>query len=120
MTIRVNSTKKWGAIVHEGIEQLLSCDLTATDYEILLHLFLIMNESNNIALTSQKMLGNLKNSYQEGSKIKNKSTISRSINKMIDCNILKRMDGGFMINPNIYYFGKTWKNLPKMRQKFNE
>lgn len=113
-------TKKWGALVHEGISKLISLPLTATDYQIFFQLCFVMNETTNIANVNQKSLEYLKGDHKSinKEKSKDKSTISKSINKLILYKVIKRFQGGFMINPDIYYFGGNWKNLYSLRSDF--
>ncbi len=90
----------WGAIILDGLKYMLEQNLKMSDFQVLIYLMEIMDDQNR-SISSQKELA-LKLAL-------NPSTISRAIGRLNNSQLITRIYGGYMINPNFFYVMKNIK-----------
>ena len=112
-------TVKWYAIYQSGLEKIIESGLTGTEYDVLLYLFSVMETETNIVHIRQADIQRKLFKMQNKNQMKDKGTISRSIKKLTDKRIIKIIKNGFMINPEIYYYGGNWFNLDDLIKEFD-
>ncbi|MEY8742853.1 replication/maintenance protein RepL [Bacillales bacterium AN1005] len=101
----------WGAIILEWFEHLQDNDLTSADYKVLFFLCQKMNISENIAYVRQKQIAEELNM--------DKGNVSKCIKRLSEKQFIIKSDMGFMINPNLFYIGKSRNDRFRLRDNFD-
>lgn len=106
----------WGAMIRESMPRLINEGLSSAEYSIFFHLCYIADTSSNIANEKQKdIINNFTQNYNWEI---SKSTVSKSINKLIDKTLIVKPSnkGGYMVNPNIFYYGGSTARVQNDKQ----
>lgn len=100
----------WGAIILDGLKYMLKQNLKMSDFQVLIYLMDIMDNQNR-SISSQKELALNLNL--------NPGTISRAIGRLNNSQLITKIHGGYMINPNFFYVMKNAKyDRIELREKF--
>lgn len=91
----------WGSLVLGWFEHLQDNELTSADYRILFFLCENMKESDNTAYKRQKQIAQELNM--------DKGNVSKCIKRLSEKQFIAKASNGFMINPHLFYVGKTYK-----------
>lgn len=105
--LRMAKKYYWGAFILDSIDLFIEHDLNRYDYSIFFLLCKEMDKETNIATLRQKDIIDLfENEYN---KSVSKSTISKSIKKLVQISFITKAKNrpGFMINPSLFYFGSN-------------
>ncbi|MBC9710007.1 MAG: MarR family transcriptional regulator [Enterococcus sp.] len=109
----------WGAFILDSIDLFIEYDLNRYDYSIFFLLCKNMDKETNIVTLRQKDIKDL--FEDEHNKPVSKSTISKSIKKLVQISFITKAKNrpGFMINPSLFYFGSN-RYLEMKIQDFEE
>lgn len=101
----------WGATITEALKYIIQHNFTAADYSVLIHLISEAEPNSNIVAESQENI--VDNFVDDYNRTIDKSTVSRSINKLIKHTLIVRPKDktGFMINPSLFYIGGQQNKL---------
>lgn len=103
----------WAAIIRETFSKLYKDNINGAGYRVFFFLCSEANIDTNIASVSQKQIAEVLGM--------NKSTVSKAIHLLLDDQYLARTSSGFMINPNLIYAGKGYKNeRDALRNEFSD
>jgi predicted XRE-type DNA-binding protein len=103
----------WGAIILGWFEHLRDADLTSSDYKVLFYLCEKMEFGGNKVLLKQKEIAS--NLHMD------KGNVSKCIKKLCEKQFIVKIPSGFMINPHLFYVGKSHPaDRYSLREEFNE
>lgn len=109
--IRGNERVYWGAIILKWFEHLQDNDLTSADYKVLFFLCQNMNINENIAYIRQKQIAEDLNM--------DKGNVSKCIRRLSQKQFIIKSEIGFMINPHLFYVGKSKGDRFRLRDNFD-
>lgn len=92
----------WGAFILEWFNHLQDPELTGVDYKILFYLCEKMQFTDNRVLIRQKEVAEELHM--------DKGNISKSIKKLCNKQFISKIPNGFMVNPHLFYIGKSNPN----------
>ena len=90
----------WGAFILGWFEHLRNSDLTGSDYKILFYLCEKMEFSRNQVVLKQKEISEVL--------LMDKGNVSKCIRKLCEEQFIAKIPSGFMINPHLFYVGKSY------------
>lgn len=103
----------WGAIILKWFHHLRDSDLSSSDYKVLFYLCEKMEFSRNRIVLRQKEIA------QELHM--DKGNVSKCISKLCEKQFIVKIPSGFMINPHLFYVGKSNPNdRDDLRDEFDE
>jgi len=110
----MNSTNHyWGSMVLGWLKHLQEQDLGGTDYKTLFFICEKMNPQDNVAYIKQKNIA-------EELKM-DKGNVSRAIKRLKSKQFIAKRDNGFMVNPHLFYVGKSQRGDREMlRSEFDK
>lgn len=102
----------WGAFVLKWFELLQNPDFTGTDYKVLFFLCSKMDSRTNNIYTKQVQIAN--------ELIMDKGNVSKSIKKLREEQFIAKIPNGFMVNPHLFYIGKSQREArEEIRDQFD-
>jgi hypothetical protein len=103
----------WGSVILGWFEHLRDPDLTGSDYKILFYLCEKMEFSGNRVVLKQKEISETLHM--------DKGNVSKCIGKLCEKQFIVRISSGFMINPHLFYVGKSHpSDRYPLRDEFDE
>lgn len=96
---RRRQTSYWGAITLDTFLYLQDENLQSSDYKIFFLLCSRMIRETNIAHIRQKSISEILKLH--------KSSVSKSIKRLMERQIIGKIENGYMINPHLFYVGKA-------------
>jgi predicted transcriptional regulator len=110
---RKESNIYWGAFILDWFKCLQDHDLTSSDYKVLFYLCQRMNIADNMVYVRQKQIA-------EDLKM-DKGNISKCIKKICGKQFIVKAKNGFMINPHLFYVGKShFGSREELRDTFED
>lgn len=102
----------WGAFILKWFELLQASNFTGTDYKVLFFLCSKMDpRTNNIYIKQIQISQELH---------MDKGNISKAIKKLRDEQFIVKIQNGFMLNPNLFYVGKSRRgDREDIREQFD-
>lgn len=102
----------WGAFILGWFEHLQDADLTGSDYKVLFLLCEKMHFTDNRSLLKQKEISQMLNM--------DKGNVSKCIKRLSNKQFIAKIPGGFMINPHLFYVGKSPRERFHFRGVFDD
>lgn len=99
MSRRGRKSIYWGAFILGWFEHLRDPDLNGSDYKILFYLCEKMEFSGNRVVLKQREISETLHM--------DKGNVSKCIGKLCKKQFITRISSGFMINPHLFYVGKS-------------
>jgi len=110
MARRSEKSVYWGAIILDWFQYLQDSNLRGSDYKVLFFLCDKMKYDDNTAYIRQKQIAEQLNM--------DKGNISKSIKRLCEKQFIVKYQNGFMINPNLFYVGRSDMRF-QLRDEFN-
>lgn len=101
----------WGAFVIDWFKHLQDHELSAADYRILFYLCAKMITDDNRAYVRQKAISI--------DLAMDKGNVSRCLKKLCAKQFIAKTDGGYMINPHLFYAGNGVGYRDDLRDDFD-
>lgn len=102
----------WGAFILPWFQHLQDSDLTGSDYKVLFFLCEKMHDIDNRSLVKQ---------IEIADKLElDKGNVSKCIKRLCAKQFIAKIPGGFMINPHLFYVGKTPADRYHYRDFFDQ
>lgn len=102
----------WGAFILDWFKYLQDEDLTGSDYKILFFLSEKMHIADNRVMLKQKEIADTLHM--------DKGNVSKCIKRLCEKQFIVKIPGGFMINPHLFYVGKSMSDRPLLRKDFDD
>lgn len=113
MSRRGRKSIYWGAVILGWFQHLRDPDLTSSDYKILFYLCEKMEFNGNRVLLKQKEISD--DLHMD------KGNVSKCIRKLCEKQFVVRIPSGFMINPHLFYVGKSYPgDRYSLRDEFDD